>query len=299
MSTRTPNINLEKPGSDENYSIAVFNGNSDTVDTEMALRVKTSDIQNNLTSTATNKPLSAAQGKALNDGKVNVSDIQNNLTSTATNKPLSAAMGKSLSDTIATVSNTVANHFIKSNGFIPLLNNTSADSVKSAGMYYIQNSTGTPLNANGFLTVLPVSNSYIEQQFCSVVGEKYIRTCNNGTWTAWVQLAPYETGTWTAHIYDLDTKKFEVANQAYWKIGSIYICRLDIASFPSSNFATMFQIRNLPCNYVLGGTLYMANVNSQFGDKTIQATNAGRVYVRPNFTGSISGGICTGMFIGF
>lgn len=102
MSTQTPNIGLTKPSSDENYSVAVWNGNSDTLDTEIALRVKSSDIQNSLTSTATNKPLSAAQGKALNDGKVNVSDIQNNLTSTATNKPLSAAMGKSLSDTIAT-----------------------------------------------------------------------------------------------------------------------------------------------------------------------------------------------------
>ncbi len=104
MSTRTPNINLEKPSSDEHYSVSVFNGNSDTLDTEMALRVKTADIINNLTSTATNKPLSAAQGKVLSDGKVNVSDIQNNLTSTATNKPLSAAQGKALSDTIATVS---------------------------------------------------------------------------------------------------------------------------------------------------------------------------------------------------
>lgn len=108
MSTRTPNINLEKPSSDENYSIAVFNGNSDTIDTEMALRVKTADIVNNLTTTVTNKPLSAAQGKALNDAKVNISDIQNNLTSTATNKPLSAAQGKALSDTIVAESNKTA-----------------------------------------------------------------------------------------------------------------------------------------------------------------------------------------------
>lgn len=100
MSTRTQNIELEKPTSDENYDISVFNRNSDKIDQEIALRAKTADIQNNLTSTATNKPLSAAQGKALNDGKVNISDIQNNLTSTATDKPLSAAQGKILSDTI-------------------------------------------------------------------------------------------------------------------------------------------------------------------------------------------------------
>ena len=38
----------------------------------MANKVNISDIVNNLTSTATNKPLSAAQGKALNDGKVSI-----------------------------------------------------------------------------------------------------------------------------------------------------------------------------------------------------------------------------------
>lgn len=77
MSSRTPNINLVKPSSDENYSVSVFNSNSDTIDTEMATRVKTADIVNNLTSTATNKPLSAAQGKALSDTKANIYQIAN------------------------------------------------------------------------------------------------------------------------------------------------------------------------------------------------------------------------------
>ena len=57
-----------------------------------------SEIVNNLTSTETNVPLSAAQGKALQDNKVNKSDIVNNLYSTETNVPLSAAQGKALQD---------------------------------------------------------------------------------------------------------------------------------------------------------------------------------------------------------
>ncbi len=56
------------------------------------------DIANVLNSTATNKPLSAAMGKALQDSKINYSDIANVLNSTAANKPLSAAMGKALQD---------------------------------------------------------------------------------------------------------------------------------------------------------------------------------------------------------
>lgn len=62
-------------------------------------------VVNNLTSTSTNVPLSAAQGKALNDSKqdkltnpLTKSDVVNNLTTTTTNVPLSAAQGKVLND---------------------------------------------------------------------------------------------------------------------------------------------------------------------------------------------------------
>ena len=67
-------------------------------------KVNTNDIKDNLTSTDTDKPLSANQGKVLKglidakdlSVKVNVSDIKDNLTSSDTNKPLSANQGKVL-----------------------------------------------------------------------------------------------------------------------------------------------------------------------------------------------------------
>lgn len=64
------------------------------------------DVVNNLTSTDTNKPLSAAQGKALNDkmGDLNYlapGDVVNNDTSTATNLPWSANRGKLAVERIA------------------------------------------------------------------------------------------------------------------------------------------------------------------------------------------------------
>lgn len=187
MSTRTPNINLEKPSSDENYSIAVFNGNSDTIDTEMALRVKTADIVNNLTTTVTNKPLSAAQGKALNDAKVNVSDIQNNLTSTATNKPLSAAQGKALSDTIATVSNTVTNFRNASGGSANA--GSDANKITSNGIYYrwYQSGSNFPDNSGGYLYVArhQSNTNYCSQIFIREDGVILNRTNTNGTWSAW------------------------------------------------------------------------------------------------------------------
>lgn len=56
------------------------------------------DIRNTLTSTETNKALSAAMGKKLQDEKLAKTDVVNNLTTTDPSKALSAAQGKALSD---------------------------------------------------------------------------------------------------------------------------------------------------------------------------------------------------------
>jgi len=56
------------------------------------------DIINNLTSTDTDKALSAAQGKALEDGKFDSSDLVTSLTSTSDVLPLAASQGKILQD---------------------------------------------------------------------------------------------------------------------------------------------------------------------------------------------------------
>lgn len=57
-------------------------------------------VENVLTSTNTTHALSAAQGKVLNDSKLNKTDVINNLTTTDVTKALSAAQGKALSDRI-------------------------------------------------------------------------------------------------------------------------------------------------------------------------------------------------------
>lgn len=58
--------------------------------------VKVADINNTLTSSSTDKPLSAAMGKKLNDEKLAKTDVVNNLTTTDTTKALSAAQGEVL-----------------------------------------------------------------------------------------------------------------------------------------------------------------------------------------------------------
>lgn len=54
------------------------------------------EVVNNLTSTDTNRPLSAAMGKKLNDEKLAKTDVVNSLSDSSTNKALSAAQGKIL-----------------------------------------------------------------------------------------------------------------------------------------------------------------------------------------------------------
>lgn len=56
------------------------------------------DIRNTLTSTETNKALSAAMGKKLQDEKLAKTDVVNNLTTTDTSKALSAAQGEVLNN---------------------------------------------------------------------------------------------------------------------------------------------------------------------------------------------------------
>lgn len=63
------------------------------------------DIRHTLTSTETNKALSAAMGKKLQDEKLSKTDVVNNLTTTDTSKALSAAQGKALNDRISGLGN--------------------------------------------------------------------------------------------------------------------------------------------------------------------------------------------------
>ena len=72
---------------------------------QLGVVVAKDEIVNNLTSSETNKPLSAAMGKKLQDEKLAKSDVVNNLTTTDASKALSAAQGKALNDRISGLGN--------------------------------------------------------------------------------------------------------------------------------------------------------------------------------------------------
>ncbi|WBK39611.1 hypothetical protein CB452P1_000027 [Clostridium phage CB452P1] len=74
MPNQTPNYNLVKPLTSENYDVNVFNGNADIIDStlkdqsnETAKKIDNSKIVNNLITTEAGFVLDARQAKALKD----------------------------------------------------------------------------------------------------------------------------------------------------------------------------------------------------------------------------------------
>lgn len=94
--------------------------------------------------------------------KVNTSDIVNNLTSTATNKPLSAAQGTTLKAIIDTLNNKTGNtgQALKMNGYA---NKNLVYSNYDFGIYYVAgDEEGLPIKGySGFMITIKFLNSRI------------------------------------------------------------------------------------------------------------------------------------------
>lgn len=118
------------------YLLFDYNNSSSTYEGTVILDrsyIGRDEIVNNLTSTNTDNPLSAAMGKKLNDEKLAKTDVVNSLSDSSTNKALSAAQGKALNDKLS--SNKISINF-------SAINNTS-DSATIKG--YMGNLDGTAL----------------------------------------------------------------------------------------------------------------------------------------------------------
>ena len=98
--------------------------------------------------------------------------------------------------------------------------------------------------------------------------------------------AGYETGLWTPHIYDNNTKVAEMSEFRYYKVGPMYF--MYGQGFPAINISTMLQIRNLPCSTIIAAGIYHSGVEGNCGDRTVQRNGSGAVYFRPNITGNLA-----------
>ena len=134
-----------------------------TVNAAIAAKVSISSIVNSLTSTATNVPLSAAQGKVLNDVKLPKSDVVNNLTTTSTTKALSAAQGKILNENKASKSQGSWTDINLINGWTNIIGHTAQYRVNQFGKVELRGRiVCSGATAPGFTSSLPATpgNTY-------------------------------------------------------------------------------------------------------------------------------------------
>ena len=146
------------------------------------------------------------------DGKVNKTDIVDNLTSTDTDKPLSANQGKVLKDEVDLKAND--SDVVKKTDIVTTIDKTSTDdkiptskavetriskrevienvdlnTFVDEGKYYIHSGcTNSPIDG-GYLNIMRYDDDYV-CQICaryrtSTSKNMYIRTKDSGTWTGW------------------------------------------------------------------------------------------------------------------
>ena len=91
--------------------------------------------------------------------------------------------------------------------------------------------------------------------------------------------------TWTPHIYDSTTYKRTMTTGYYIQFGSFVIAWVNSTSTDLSGISTMLQIRNLPCNDILGGEIYFGQLNQTSFSKPYKIQPyTSYVYPRPNVT---------------
>ena len=99
-------------------------------------------------------------------------------------------------------------------------------------------------------------------------------------------------GAWSPQIYDYNTLIKTLTNVgSYVRIGHMVFMWFNVRIDDTLTIGTMLQIRGFPFSNIriLGGNVYIASIANQGGDRTIQFTTDS-LYIRPNITGTISGG---------
>lgn len=213
-STHTTNLGLNKPDRQDFVSVVNdINDNMDTIDTAVG---------------------------NLDTDKVNVSDIVDNLTTNDSTKPLSAAQGYALNNKIPT-----GNAY----DTIQIPAGSDLNNYRTPGTFIVPNDSvasqisNMPYSASGRLIVMNrTTSSYIVQEYytTSSAPTKCVRNYNNGTWTDWEWIAlksdisviktDYFTGTTSASGNISKAHASKVIVLSAWTSGSDII----VAPFPGS-----------------------------------------------------------------
>lgn len=236
------------------------------------------DIRNILTSTETNKALSAAMGKKLQDEKLAKSDVVNNLTTTDTSKALSAAQGKVLNDkfngnriniNFSATSSSTDNATIK--GCMGNIDGATLVSKLTYGANLVDSSSDDWIITSQEVSATKVSfagirfaglNIYSKNISVTISGSNY----TNMTVTQDSRLIPAinNTLTSTSTSEALSAAQGKVLNDRISGLGNVYRVKgtkANLSDVLALTDAMVGDVWNVTNAFILGGKPYPANTN--------------------------------------
>ena len=235
-------------------------------------------IINVLTSTSSNKPLSAAMGKKLQDEKLAKTDVVNNLTTTDTSKALSAAQGKVLNDkfngnkikiNFSTASNSTDNTAIK--GYMGNIDGATLVSKLTYGANLVDSSSDDWVITLQEVSDTKVSftgirfagfNLYSKNISVTISGSNY----TNMTVAQSNRLVPAinNTLTSTSTSEALSAAQGKALNDRISGLGNVYRVKgtktnlSDVLALTDAKVGDVWNVTNA---FTLGGKPYPANTN--------------------------------------
>lgn len=235
-------------------------------------------IINVLTSTSSNKPLSAAMGKKLQDEKLAKTDIVNNLTTTDTSKALSAAQGKALNDkfngnkiniNFSATSNSTDNATIK--GYMGNIDGITlvskltyganlVDSSSDDWVITLQEVSSTKVSFTGIRFI--GLNLYSKNISVTISGSNY----TNMTVAQDSRFVPAinNTLTSTSTSEALSAAQGKALNDRISGLGSVYRVKgtkTDLSDILALTDAKVGDVWNVTNAFILGNKTYPANTN--------------------------------------
>lgn len=237
------------------------------------------EIKNVLTDSSTDKPLSAAMGKKLQDEKLAKTDVVNNLTTTDTSKALSAAQGKALNDkfngnkiniNFSATSNSTDNTTIK--GYMGNIDGTTFVNKLTYGANLVDSSS-----ENWVITLQEVSSTkvvftgirfegfklYTKNISVTISGSNY----TNMTVTSGNRLVPSVDNTLTSNSTSdaLSAAQGKVLNDRILSLGNVYRVKgtksIIEEVYDISADAKLGDVWNITSAFTIGGKPYPANTN--------------------------------------
>lgn len=240
--------------------------------------VRVADINNTLTNSSTDTPLSAAMGKRLQDEKLAKTDVVNNLTTTDTSKALSAAQGKALNDkfngnkiniNFSATSNSTDNATIK--GYIGNIDGTTLVTKLTSGATLIDSSSEDWVITLQEVSATKVSftgirfagfNLYSKNISVTISGSNY----TNMTVAQGSRFVPAinNTLTSTSTSEALSAAQGKALNDRISGLGNVYRVKgtktnlSDVLALTDARAGDVWNVTNA---FTLGGKPYPANTN--------------------------------------